>query len=156
MCLTSDLCSPIPLSVKVVASAHSPAPRVSPNRPPIRLHAYCAVSMSVCSSGGNLQHNLHLNDPHGLVCSLQVFSGSSNVAQELPINCSSFTVDSSTFQGSMEVHLRGLPNSQGRIFDGKKRFFQVMVQVSIYLMLCHIYDIYACGGSFEGRLCVPW
>ncbi len=60
-----------------------------------------------------------------------MFNGSSNVAQELPINCSSFTVDSSTFQGSMEVHLRGLSNSQGRIFDGKKRFFQVMVQVSI-------------------------
>lgn len=30
----------------------------------------------------------------------------------------------------MEVHLKGLPNTQKRIFDGKKRFFQVMVQVS--------------------------
>eukprot|EP00878_Enallax_costatus_P000528 GHUV01000623.1.p1 GENE.GHUV01000623.1~~GHUV01000623.1.p1 ORF type:complete len:349 (+),score=116.38 GHUV01000623.1:263-1309(+) len=58
----------------------------------------------------------------------QVFDGSSNVAQELSINRNAFTVSSSTFEGTMEVHLRGLPNSQGRVFDGKRRFFQVMVQ----------------------------
>jgi hypothetical protein len=29
----------------------------------------------------------------------------------------------------MEIHLRGLPNTQQQLFEGKKRFFQVMCQV---------------------------
>jgi hypothetical protein len=39
-------------------------------------------------------------------------------------------IDSAFFQGTMEIHLKGLPNSQQRLFEGKKRFFQIMCQVS--------------------------
>lgn len=38
-------------------------------------------------------------------------------------------INTSMFEGVLEVHLKGLPTSQPRVFEGKKRFFQVMCQV---------------------------
>lgn len=39
------------------------------------------------------------------------------------------TINTPMFEGVLEVHLKGLASSQQRVFDGKKRFFQVMCQV---------------------------
>jgi hypothetical protein len=39
------------------------------------------------------------------------------------------TINTSMFEGTLEVHLKGLPTSQKRVFEGKKRFFQIMCQV---------------------------
>jgi len=38
-------------------------------------------------------------------------------------------INTSLFEGVLEIHLKGLPTSQPRVFEGKKRFFQVMCQV---------------------------
>lgn len=61
----------------------------------------------------------------------QVLNGSEDPSQPLPINDGTISINTQTFEGSMEVHLKGLPNTQSRIFEGKKRFFQIMVQVSL-------------------------
>lgn len=45
------------------------------------------------------------------------------------------TINTSLFEGKVEVHLKGLPTSQKRVFDGKKRFFQIMAQVGIHCLL---------------------
>jgi hypothetical protein len=47
----------------------------------------------------------------------------------VPVNQSPVAIDSAFFQGVMEIHLKGLPNTQQRLFEGKKRFFQIMCQV---------------------------
>uniref|UniRef100_A0A383W2N9 Domain of unknown function at the cortex 1 domain-containing protein n=1 Tax=Tetradesmus obliquus TaxID=3088 RepID=A0A383W2N9_TETOB len=47
---------------------------------------------------------------------------------EIPINQGPVTINSAFFEGIMEIHLKGLPNSQQRLFEGKKRFFQIMCQ----------------------------
>lgn len=52
-------------------------------------------------------------------------------AQELPINGSAMPIRTPLFEGRLEVHLKGLPSSQPRMFDGKKRFFHVMCQVCV-------------------------
>jgi hypothetical protein len=61
---------------------------------------------------------------------LQEINGQMDCSAEVPINSSAMTINSPMFEGTMEVHLKGLPSSQPRIFEGKKRFFQIMVQVS--------------------------
>eukprot|EP00879_Flechtneria_rotunda_P032532 GHRR01035751.1.p1 GENE.GHRR01035751.1~~GHRR01035751.1.p1 ORF type:complete len:270 (+),score=84.24 GHRR01035751.1:216-1025(+) len=58
----------------------------------------------------------------------QAFNGSADPAHELPINGDPMTINTSLFEGKLEVHLKGLPSSQKRVFDGKKRFFQIMCQ----------------------------
>jgi hypothetical protein len=60
---------------------------------------------------------------------LQMFNNVKDPAQELPINQGAFPISTSMFEGVVEVHLRGLATTQRRIFDGKKRCFQVMCQV---------------------------
>lgn len=59
----------------------------------------------------------------------QAINGQMDCSAEVPINSGPMAIDSPMFEGLMEVHLKGLPSSQSRIFDGKKRFFQIMVQV---------------------------
>lgn len=59
----------------------------------------------------------------------QTINGHVDPTHELPINGEAMSISSSMFEGKIEVHLKGLPTSQKSIFDGKKRFFQVMVQV---------------------------
>lgn len=58
----------------------------------------------------------------------QAINGSTEPSIELPINGGPMTISTSLFEGAVEVHLKGLPTSQGRVFDGKKRFFQIMCQ----------------------------
>jgi hypothetical protein len=58
-----------------------------------------------------------------------VLNGSANSQQHLPINQGPISIKSDFFEGVMEIHLRGLPNTQQQLFEGKKRFFQVMCQV---------------------------
>lgn len=38
-------------------------------------------------------------------------------------------MSSEFFEGFMEIHLAGLPNTQAPVFAGKKRFFHIMCQV---------------------------
>jgi hypothetical protein len=51
----------------------------------------------------------------------------------VPVNAGPLTIDSSLFSGVMEIHLRGLPNTCDELFDGRKRFFQVMCQVGFFM-----------------------
>jgi len=44
-------------------------------------------------------------------------------------------IKSSFFEGVMEIHLRGLPNTQQQLFQGKKRFFQIMCQVCVRVLV---------------------
>eukprot|EP00775_Hariotina_reticulata_P003808 gene3808-4065_t len=58
----------------------------------------------------------------------QVIDGTSDPQYEIPVNQGLITISSSLFEGSMEIHLRGLSNTKQPVFDGKKRFFQIMCQ----------------------------
>jgi len=58
----------------------------------------------------------------------QSFNNEYDVAQHLNINNGPMSFDSELFSGKMEVHLKGLPSTTKPIFDGKKRYFQIMVQ----------------------------
>eukprot|EP00882_Tetradesmus_deserticola_P030824 GHRQ01034793.1.p2 GENE.GHRQ01034793.1~~GHRQ01034793.1.p2 ORF type:complete len:102 (-),score=30.00 GHRQ01034793.1:181-486(-) len=60
---------------------------------------------------------------------MQALDGSADPQYAVPINQGTVTIDSSFFEGIMQVHLKGLPNSQKAVFDGKKRHFQIMCQV---------------------------
>lgn len=60
----------------------------------------------------------------------QDINGTADPAQEVPINSGPMEINTSLFEGVLEIHLKGLPTSQQRVFEGKKRFFQVMCQVS--------------------------
>jgi hypothetical protein len=65
-----------------------------------------------------------------LCCFLQTIDNCKDPQHEVPINQGPVAIDSAFFQGVMEIHLKGLPNSQQQLFEGKKRFFQIMCQVS--------------------------
>ncbi|WIA11789.1 hypothetical protein OEZ85_011882 [Tetradesmus obliquus] len=58
----------------------------------------------------------------------QEVNGRTDPTFELPINSGPMTINTSMFEGTLEVHLKGLPTSQKRVFEGKKRFFQIMCQ----------------------------
>lgn len=58
----------------------------------------------------------------------QEINGRTDPGHEIPINGGPMTINTSLFQGTLEVHLKGLPTSQKRVFEGKKRFFQIMCQ----------------------------
>jgi hypothetical protein len=60
---------------------------------------------------------------------LQALDGTSDPQYAVPINQGPVTINSAFFEGIMEIHLKGLPNSQKAVFDGKKRHFQIMCQV---------------------------
>lgn len=60
---------------------------------------------------------------------MQEINGRTDPGHEIPINGGPMTINTSLFQGTLEVHLKGLPTSQKRVFEGKKRFFQIMCQV---------------------------
>jgi hypothetical protein len=60
---------------------------------------------------------------------MQELDGTLDPQHQLPINQGRIPIKSAFFEGVMEIHLRGLPNTQQQIFEGKKRFFQVMCQV---------------------------
>lgn len=62
---------------------------------------------------------------------LQQLDGIINPQHQLPINQGPVSIKSAFFEGVMEIHLRGLPNTQQQLFEGKKRFFQVMCQVRV-------------------------
>lgn len=87
----------------------------------------------------------------------QVIAGSTDPAMEVPINGEAMTISTNLFEGKIEVHLKGLPTSQKRVFDGKKRFFQVMCQVMQHLCdLCTACAGVRCAASlpcFYGVLC---
>jgi hypothetical protein len=68
---------------------------------------------------------------------VQSFNNDSNVSQHLNINCGPMSIESELFSGKMEVHLKGLPSTNKPIFDGKKRYFQIMVQVRSSLAASH-------------------
>jgi hypothetical protein len=58
-----------------------------------------------------------------------VIDGNPSPQHHLPINQGPIRIQSGLFEGSMEIHLRGLPNTQQQLFESKKRFFQVLCQV---------------------------
>jgi hypothetical protein len=59
-----------------------------------------------------------------------VLDGSHDPQHHLPINqARPMAVASDIFDGVMAIHLRGLPNTQPGLFEGKKRFFHIMCQV---------------------------
>jgi hypothetical protein len=59
----------------------------------------------------------------------QVVSVGADPKTPLPINGGVFEVDTDMFKGRIEIHLRGLKTTRSSMFAGKKRFFQVGVQV---------------------------
>jgi hypothetical protein len=61
----------------------------------------------------------------------QTFDGRSDPKQQIAINGPAIQLESELFSGKMQVHLRGLPSTQKQVFDGKKRFFHIMVQVRL-------------------------
>jgi hypothetical protein len=71
-----------------------------------------------------------------LHCRLQEVNGRTDPTYELPINSGPMTINTSMFEGKVEVHLKGLPTSQKRVFEGKKRFFQIMCQVCLQRQCC--------------------
>uniref|UniRef100_A0A383VSP2 Domain of unknown function at the cortex 1 domain-containing protein n=1 Tax=Tetradesmus obliquus TaxID=3088 RepID=A0A383VSP2_TETOB len=58
----------------------------------------------------------------------QAIDGTADPQYAVPINQGPVTINSAFFEGIMEIHLKGLPNSQKAVFDGKKRHFQIMCQ----------------------------
>lgn len=60
-----------------------------------------------------------------------MLNGSSDCTQQLPINTGRMRIDTPMFEGVMEVNFRGLSTTNKQLFEGKKRFFQVMAQVCI-------------------------
>jgi hypothetical protein len=58
----------------------------------------------------------------------QTFNGVQEHKQQIAINGPSIPLDSELFSGQMQVHLRGLSSTQKPVFEGKKRFFHIMVQ----------------------------
>jgi hypothetical protein len=66
-----------------------------------------------------------------LLSLLQALDGSNDPQYAVPINQGAVTINSAFFEGIMEIHLKGLPNSQKAVFDGKKRHFQIMCQVGV-------------------------
>uniref|UniRef100_A0A383VT33 Domain of unknown function at the cortex 1 domain-containing protein n=1 Tax=Tetradesmus obliquus TaxID=3088 RepID=A0A383VT33_TETOB len=58
----------------------------------------------------------------------QAIDGTADPQYAVPINQGPVTINSAFFEGIMEIHLKGLPNSQQRLFEGKKRHFQIMCQ----------------------------
>lgn len=60
---------------------------------------------------------------------MQELDGTLDPQHQLPFNQGRIPIKSAFFEGVMEIHLRGLPNTQQQLFEGKKRFFQVMCQV---------------------------
>eukprot|EP00878_Enallax_costatus_P037747 GHUV01042710.1.p1 GENE.GHUV01042710.1~~GHUV01042710.1.p1 ORF type:complete len:111 (-),score=22.30 GHUV01042710.1:30-362(-) len=73
-----------------------------------------------------LQHLLCVSSCHLFP---QAIDGSRDPQYEIPVNQGPITIDSSFFEGVMEIHLRGLSNTKQEVFEGKKRFFQIMCQV---------------------------
>jgi hypothetical protein len=64
-----------------------------------------------------------------LLSLLQALDGTADPQYAVPINQGPVTINAAFFEGIMEIHLKGLPNSQKAVFDGKKRHFQIMCQV---------------------------
>jgi hypothetical protein len=62
---------------------------------------------------------------------LQVLDGTTDPQHQLPVNQGPISIKSAFFEGTLEIHLCGLPNTQQQLFAGKKRFFQVMCQVGV-------------------------
>lgn len=62
---------------------------------------------------------------------MQVLDSTTDPQHQLPVNQGPINIKSAFFEGTMEIHLRGLPNTQQQLFAGKKRFFQVMCQVRV-------------------------
>jgi hypothetical protein len=58
-----------------------------------------------------------------------VFDADTNPARQLTINGGSMNVETDIFSGRIEIHLKGLKTTRREVFEGKKRFFQVAVQV---------------------------
>jgi hypothetical protein len=67
---------------------------------------------------------------------VQEINGLNDPALDVPINSGPMTINTPMFEGVLEVHLKGLASSQQRVFDGKKRFFQVMCQVRCCCCCC--------------------
>lgn len=58
-----------------------------------------------------------------------MINNDSNPAAHLAINNKAMVIDTEIFSGRIEIHLKGLKTTKKEIFDGKKRFFQIAVQV---------------------------
>ena len=62
---------------------------------------------------------------------MQLFNGVDDPAKHLALNGDMMELESDLFKGTIAVHLRGLPTTKKHIFEGKKRFFQIAVQVRV-------------------------
>lgn len=91
-------------------------------------------------------------------CSEQEINGRTDAAHEIPINSGPMTINTSLFEGKLEVHLKGLPTSQKRVFEGKKRFFQIMCQVCGWRVssMRHTYRDAAIPNLLQTGLAAAW
>ena len=85
----------------------------------------------------------------------QLFDGASDPARQLVINGGGMAVETPIFSGRIEIHLKGLATTRAGVFEGKKRFFQIAVQVGpCFVGGCRCGGLLCGAGGAVGRLSV--